>query len=147
MANSQHIPGLIRGHDGTIVMVEHGQFERTTDFITVKPEFARAFNRETKEMTRKPISPNYKFGLDEIKIPVEKQDMMYAHVDNFLKCMRSREKPHLDVETAYGRVRVKTAAGGTASPEYADCRRLALSTAQPLQEIPAAPMAAHRNKP
>jgi predicted dehydrogenase len=99
MANSQHIPGLIRGHDGTIIMVEHGQFERTTDFITVKPEFAREFNRETKEVKRKPISPNYKFGLDEIKIPVEKQDMMYAHVDNFIKCMRSREKPNLDVET------------------------------------------------
>ena len=27
MANSQHIPGLIRGHEGTIIMVEHGKFE------------------------------------------------------------------------------------------------------------------------
>jgi hypothetical protein len=26
--------------------------------------------------------------------------MMTAHIDNFIKCMRSREKPHLDVETA-----------------------------------------------
>ena len=25
MANSQHIPGLIRGHEGTIIMVDHGQ--------------------------------------------------------------------------------------------------------------------------
>ena len=24
---------------------------------------------------------------------------MTAHIDNFIKCMRSREKPHLDVET------------------------------------------------
>ena len=26
--------------------------------------------------------------------------MMMAHVGNFLHCMRTREKPHLDVETA-----------------------------------------------
>ena len=24
---------------------------------------------------------------------------MEAHIDNFLNCMRTREKPHLDVET------------------------------------------------
>src|SRR5215472_3824789 len=36
MANSQHIPGLIRGHEGTIIMVEHGEFERGTDHITVR---------------------------------------------------------------------------------------------------------------
>ena len=35
MANSQHIPGLIRGHEGTIIMVDHGKFERTTEYITV----------------------------------------------------------------------------------------------------------------
>ena len=99
MANSEHIPGLIRGHEGTIIMVDHGQFERTTDFITVKPETERTWNRETRTSSRKSISPTYKFGMDEIKIPVEKSDMMYAHVDNFIKCMRSREKPHLDVET------------------------------------------------
>ena len=38
MANSQHIPGLIRGHKGTIIMVDHGQFEGETDHITLKPE-------------------------------------------------------------------------------------------------------------
>jgi predicted dehydrogenase len=100
MANSQHIPGLIRGHEGTIIMVDHGMFERTSEFITVKPEVARDFNRETRQMTRKPINPNYKFGMDEIKIPVDNTvDMMTAHVDDFIKCMRSRQKPHLDVET------------------------------------------------
>ena len=39
------------------------------------------------------------FGLDEQKIPVEQTDMMTAHINNFLSCMRSRQKPHLDVET------------------------------------------------
>ena len=100
MANSQHIPGLIRGHEGTIIMVEHGMFERTTDYITVKPEVARHFDRETREVTTTPINPNYKFGKEEIKIPVDNtQDMMYRHIDNFISCMRTREKPHLDVET------------------------------------------------
>ena len=37
MANSQHIPGLIRGHEGTIIMVDHGKFEGRTDHITLLP--------------------------------------------------------------------------------------------------------------
>ena len=47
MANSRHIPGLIRGYEGTIVMVEHGMFEGRTDYITVTPERhnADAFRR------------------------------------------------------------------------------------------------------
>jgi predicted dehydrogenase len=98
MANSQHIPGLIRGHAGTIVMVEHGMFERPTDFITVKPEVKRA--RGGGEPTAI-AGEEYakKFGTNEIKIPVDQRDMMTAHIDNFLSCVRSRQKPHLDVET------------------------------------------------
>jgi len=98
MANSQHIPGLIRGHAGTIVMVEHGMFERPTDFITVKPEVRRA--RGGGEPTAI-AGEEYakKFGTNEIKIPVDQRDMMTAHIDNFLSCIRTRAKPHLDVET------------------------------------------------
>ena len=99
MANSQHIPGLIRGHAGTIVMVEHGMFERPTEFITVKPDF----KGDRKSGEKHDIGgPDYqaKFGTDEIKIPVDlSKDMMTAHIENFLDCVRSREKPHLDVET------------------------------------------------
>ncbi len=89
MANSQHIPGLIRGHEGTIVMVEHGQFEGRTDFITLRPE-------------RRVMSDAYKakFGDSEVKIPVDKKDEMRAHVENFLECVRTRQKPVLDVNTA-----------------------------------------------
>ncbi len=88
MANSQHIPGLIRGHEGTIIMVEHGEFERRTEFIIVRPE-------------TEVISDAYKakFGSGEIHIPVEQTDMMISHVENFLSSMRSRRKPNLDVET------------------------------------------------
>lgn len=98
MANSQHIPGLIRGHEGTLIMVEHGMFERYSPYLTMKPELVRPANAEDRA-ERVPF-PGYKFGKDEVKIPVEQSDMMKLHVDNFIACMRSREKPHLDVETA-----------------------------------------------
>ena len=91
MANSQHIPGLIRGHEGTVVMVEHGQFEESTPFITVRPE-------------KRGISEEYKtrWGAGEVQIPVEQaedDDPTGKHIENFLECVRSRQKPTLDVET------------------------------------------------
>jgi predicted dehydrogenase len=89
MANSQHIPGLIRGHHGTIIMVEHGMFEGRTEYITLRPE-ARTITDEYKA----------KFGSTEVKIPVERKEAMRAHVENFLDCVRSRQKPTLDVNTA-----------------------------------------------
>jgi hypothetical protein len=61
----------------------------------VKPEIV-----ENPETHQEGTFPDYKFGKDEIKIPVEQSDMMMLHVGNFLGCMRTREKPHLDVETA-----------------------------------------------
>ncbi len=101
MANSQHIPGLIRGHEGTIIMVEHGKFEEPTPEIIVRPEIVRLTRDPANaDAPRRGPFPGYKFGSDEIKIPVDQYDMMQAHVGNFLQCMRTREKPHLDVETA-----------------------------------------------
>ena len=35
-----------------------------------------------------------------MQIPIDKEDSMEKHVKNFLACMRTREKPTLDVETA-----------------------------------------------
>jgi predicted dehydrogenase len=92
MANSQHIPGLIRGHGATLTMVEHGRFEGYSPYITVKAEKSRG----------KFIVPELeaKFeGKDEIKIPVKENNTMQTHVGNFLSCMRTRQKPQLDVET------------------------------------------------
>jgi predicted dehydrogenase len=92
MANSQHIPGLIRGHEGTIIMVDHGQFERMVPNITVKPEMRG----------QKPIGGDAyaeKFGTKDIVIPIDQKDPMAAHIENFLECMHTRAKPHLDVET------------------------------------------------
>jgi predicted dehydrogenase len=108
MANSQHIPGLIRGHEGSIIMVEHGQFEGKTDSILVKPE--RHGVRENGQVTLKPINPDYKFGVEPQKIDVEQYDPLVAHMNNFLDCMRTRKKPHLDVETgACAQVLITTA--------------------------------------
>ncbi len=93
MANSQHIPGMIRGHEGTIVMVDHGGFEDGIDHIILRPE-------------KHIITDEYKakFGAEEKRIPIEvpndEEDWMQTHVTNFLDCMRSRKKPTLDVETA-----------------------------------------------
>ncbi len=88
MANSTHIPGLIRGHEGTIVMVDHGMFEGKTDHITVTGE-----NRFREEFTKK-------WGDMKITIPVEDKGPD-AHMKNFLDCVRTREKPVLDALTGY----------------------------------------------
>jgi hypothetical protein len=90
MANSRHIPGLIRGHEGTIVMVDHGMFERRTDHITLYPEGSVDDD-----------AYKAKFGSDpEIKIPVDStHNDLVVHITNFLDCMRTREKPTLDVDT------------------------------------------------
>ncbi|MEK7404034.1 MAG: Gfo/Idh/MocA family oxidoreductase [Acidobacteriota bacterium] len=89
MANSQHIPGLIRGHFGTLIMVEHGRFEGATEYITLRPE-----RRVTDDAYKA------KFGAEDVKIPVDKKDAMTTHVNNFLESVRTRQKPTLDVETA-----------------------------------------------
>ncbi|MCW5981116.1 MAG: Gfo/Idh/MocA family oxidoreductase [Bryobacteraceae bacterium] len=93
MANSQHIPGLIRGHLGTVIMVEHGQFESPTSNIAVRPEYS--------ERGRSVVGEEYaaKWGTAEIRIPVKREDMLDVHIRNFLDCVRSRSKPNLDVET------------------------------------------------
>jgi predicted dehydrogenase len=93
MANSRHIPGMIRGRLGTIIMVDNGMFEDShNDHITLAPERA-----EIDDAYR------VKFGDKEIVIPVEdtldKVDAL--HMSNFLSCIRSRRNPTLDVETAY----------------------------------------------
>jgi len=88
MANSTHIPGLLRGHKGTLVMVEHGQFEGRTEYITVSAE--RAFQEEFIK----------KYGYRSMQIPVEDKGRD-AHMANFLECMKTRQKPNLDAETAY----------------------------------------------
>ena len=86
MANGQHLPGLIRGHEGTIMMVPDGRFEGRVDHITVTPEkIARTKFTE-------------KWGKDEVKLTTEVRE---NHMENWLRCIRTRETPVLDALTAY----------------------------------------------
>jgi len=90
MANSKHIPGLIRGHMGTIIMVDSGMFEAPTDHITLIPE-------------DEVIDDAYKakWGSEATRIPVEEKSSIVTHITNFLDCMRTRQKPTLDVDTGF----------------------------------------------
>jgi predicted dehydrogenase len=74
MANDTHIPGLIRGHEGTITMVPDGKFEGKVDFITVsaQPVGKKAFKE--------------KHGTIEMKIETEPRE---SHMENFLRCVRT----------------------------------------------------------
>jgi predicted dehydrogenase len=91
MANSQHIPGLIRGHKGTIIMVDHGKFESPTDHITLLPE-TRVIGQDEDYKA--------KFGTKEQQIPIDPMDAMSTHVRNFLSCIKSRQDPTLNVDVA-----------------------------------------------
>jgi len=86
MGNETHIPGLLRGHEGTIMMVPDGRFEGKVDSITVTP--ARIAKKQFEE----------KYGASEVKLNCEARE---SHMENFLRCVRTREKPVLDALTAY----------------------------------------------
>jgi predicted dehydrogenase len=86
MANDTHIPGLIRGHEGTIMMVPDGKFEGRVDSITVTPQSVA--KQAFKE----------KYRTIEMKIETEPRE---SHMENFLRCVRTRKTPVLDADTAY----------------------------------------------
>lgn len=86
MANETHIPGLIRGHEGTIMMVPDGRFEGKVESITITP--SRIAKQKFEE----------KHGAPEVKIACEARE---THMENWLRCIRSREMPVLDALTAY----------------------------------------------
>ncbi len=86
MANETPIPGLIRGHEGTITLVPNGGFESTVQEITIRPQ--RAFKKEFEA----------KQGASEL---VWKCDPSESHMANFLRCVKTRETPRLDALTGY----------------------------------------------
>lgn len=81
MANRQGVPELIRGHEATMYFESPG--------VVVRPE------DEFKEQRQ------------EVKVAVEPRA---SHMDNWLECIRTRNKPTLDAETAY-RIMVAIALG------------------------------------
>jgi predicted dehydrogenase len=86
LANGTHIPGLVRGHEGTIMMVPDGRFEGRVEYITITPE------RIAKDKFKQ------QYGTIEVKLESERRE---DHMENFLRCVRTREKPVLDSLTAY----------------------------------------------
>jgi hypothetical protein len=56
---------------------------------------------------------------------------------------RVQARSTVEVETPYGKVRVKVAETGSFAPEYEDCRRLAEQTGTPLKQVLAAAHAAY----
>lgn len=86
MANRTHIPGLIRGHEGTIVMVDHGRFEGHTDHITIKAE---------KEFEDKFVG---KYGKKELEIGLDPRE---EHYRNWVRCLKTREQTVLPFYVGY----------------------------------------------
>ncbi len=75
MANRQGVPVVIRGHFATIY---------ADGRVVAEDEFKEPFKK--------------RYGAEEIRLPSEPR---MEHMDNFLHCVRTREKPHCDEETAY----------------------------------------------
>jgi predicted dehydrogenase len=99
MGNSQHIPGLIRGHGATLIMVQSGRFEGPSAALKLIAESRMQNGKRTYVVPE--LEDTFK-GQAEIDVPVEEQtfaQIMQNHVGNFLSCMRSRQKPQLDVDT------------------------------------------------
>jgi uncharacterized protein (DUF111 family) len=59
---------------------------------------------------------------------------------------RVEERRMVQVETPFGKVRVKVSGHGAYMPEYEDCRAIALATAVPLRQILAAAQEAYLKK-
>ncbi|MCA9414293.1 MAG: Gfo/Idh/MocA family oxidoreductase [Candidatus Omnitrophica bacterium] len=85
MANDHHIQGTIRGHEGTVVITDSGKFEDS--------------GNQTRVIAQKLFKDEFvkKWGSEVVEMPNQERE---GHMDNFLRCMRTREKPVLDVDTA-----------------------------------------------
>jgi predicted dehydrogenase len=109
MANGTHVPGLLRGHEATLMLVEHGRFEGRADYITLTPEgqFADGFRERCEdaglegEWIEQAVKVRGKRGdsiISVLQMPVETRQ---THMENFLECVKTREKPVLDVLTGF----------------------------------------------
>jgi len=86
MANDTHIPGLLRGREGTIMMVPEGRFEGRVDHITVTPQ----------PIARQKFKERYR--TIQVQLETEPRE---SHMANFLRSVKTRQKPVLDADTAY----------------------------------------------
>jgi predicted dehydrogenase len=68
------------------VIVSHGRFEGTVNDITITPQ--RIYRKEFEE----------KYQSTEVVVKCEPRP---SHMEDFLRCVKTREKPVLDALTAY----------------------------------------------
>ena len=59
---------------------------------------------------------------------------------------RVQSRTFAEVETQYGKVRMKVSSEGSYAPEYEDCRKLALASSVPLKQIIAEANCAYLNQ-
>lgn len=83
MANANGLPEMVRGHHATIT------FEN--DNVVIRPE------NEYKEKFARDLSGE-KLEVQNLIITSQKRE---THMDNFITCVRTREKPHYDVRLGY----------------------------------------------
>ena len=104
-APNVHVPPILFGHEGTI------QFRGKELIVTAEGIAASKFTE--------------RHGAAELRLPTEVKDLHVVHMENFLDCVRSRQKPNLDAEFGYQTM----VAIGLGVDAYRESRQLAFDPA------------------
>jgi predicted dehydrogenase len=104
-APNVHVPPILFGHEGTI------QFRGKELIVTAEGIAASKFTE--------------RHGAAELHLPTEVKDLHVVHMENFLDCVRSRQKPNLDAEFGYQTM----VAIGLGVDAYRESRQLAFDPA------------------
>jgi predicted dehydrogenase len=104
-APNQHLRPVLMGHEGKI------EFLGKELVVTPEPLYLQKFQEKT--------------GQEQLRLPIEANDMHLAHHENFFECMRSRRKPNLDADFGYKTM----VAIGLGVQAYRESRQLAFDPA------------------
>jgi predicted dehydrogenase len=95
MANNTNTPLLIKGHEGTISM-SPSMGSRNSFMVTPQSLFADGFRERADAAGIKGTwseRPDRRGTITELEVPKE---VSSSHLENFIDCVRSRQKPNLD---------------------------------------------------
>ena len=93
----EHALGVGRGPEAR----EHGVQFHGNDGVLVIDRSGWEVYPETDQLDFKKYKTFKSAGLPRQQVRVDKLDYHLTHVENFLECMRTREKPRSDIETAH----------------------------------------------
>ena len=93
----EHALGVGRGPEAR----EHGVQFHGNDGVLVIDRQGWEVYPETDQLDFKKVRTNRSAGLPRQKVRGEKLDYHLTHVENFLDCMHSRERPRSDVEIGH----------------------------------------------